>query len=230
MRLWAKPALSPSMPVDTKNEVFVTPHVVVIEILETCSGQVLPRTRVYTYWDVDPDGPATTCHLYDADSEADPGHGNEVDASTFSEDPSRNQSLYDVLAEVEESANEWRTCDIGYEGILDVVNGDDHTMSRLEVESEGGSNNPVAEDGPFISTLDCEDGLPLASTTNQCNFRTAPSPPSIVFCPPTSTVTLVTSEDESGTSTLRYSPVLVHESESYEEALYSEFKAIMNKT
>jgi len=218
--------------VDTINEAFGIPHTVVIETLETCSGRVLPRTRVYTYWDADPNAPASdaTYDLYDADREAEHGRGNEVDAtaSTVSEDPSHDQSLYDVLAEMEESEYEWRASDIEYEAILDVVNGDDHTMNSLEVESEGASNNPVADDGPFIPTLDLEDGLSLASTTNQCNFRTAPSPPSIFFCPPTST--LVTSEDESGTSTLRYSPVLVHESESYEEALYSEFKAIIGDT
>jgi len=220
------------MSVGTTNEGSGIPHTVVVETLETCSGQVLPRTRVYTYWDVDPDAPDTTHHSYDADPEAQHGRGNEVDAtaSTFSEDPSRGQSLYDVLAEMEESENEWRTSDIEYRAILDVMNGDDHTMSYLEVESEGASNNPVADDGPLISTLDREDGLSLASTTNQCNFRTAPSPPSIFFCPPTSTSTPVTSEDESGTSPLHYSPVLGHESESYEEALYSEFKTIIGET
>jgi len=172
-----------------------------------------------------------TCHLYDADPEAEHGCGNEVVAtpSTFSGDPSHDQS---VLTEIEESGYKWSTSDIEYEAILDVASGDDHTMSYIEVESEGGSNNPVAEDGPFISTLDREDGLSLASTTNQCNFHTAPtrSPPSIFFFPPTSTPTVVTSEDESRTSTLHYSPVLVHESESYAEALYSKFKAIIGET
>ena len=169
-KLLAELALSPSMPVDTTDEVFGAPHTVVIETSETCSGQVLPRTRVYIYWDVDPDGPDTTYNLYDVDPDPEHGRGNEVDmiASTFSEGPSRNQSLYDVLVGMGESANGWRTCDIEYEGILqvDVVNGDDHTMSCLEVESEGGSNNPVANDGPFILTLDREDVLSLVSTTN----------------------------------------------------------------
>ena len=219
---------------ETINEASGIPHTVVIETVGTCSGQALLRTRVYTYWDVDPDAPDTTYDLYDADPEAEHGRGNDSDvgatASAFSEDPSHDQSLYHVLAEMEESEYEWRTNDIEYEAILDVVNGGDHTMSYPKVESEGASNNPVADDGSFISTLDHEDGLSLASTTNQCNFRTAPSPPSVLFCPPTSTSTLVTSEDERGISTLRYSPVLVHESESYEEALYSEFKAIIGET
>jgi hypothetical protein len=102
-------------------------------------------------------------------------------------------------------------------------------MSNLEVESEDESNNPVANDGSFISTLDRKDRLSLVSTTNQCNFRTASSPPSIFSCPPTSTSTVVTFEDESGASTFRYSPVVMFESGSYGEALYSGFKAIIGK-
>jgi hypothetical protein len=47
--LCAKLALSPSTPVDAINEMFGIPHTIVIEPLETCSGQVLLRTRVYTY-------------------------------------------------------------------------------------------------------------------------------------------------------------------------------------
>ena len=98
-----------------------------------------------------------THHLYDADLEAEYGCGNEVvaTASTFSGDPSHDQS---VLTEMEESEYERSTSDIEYGARLDVASGDDHTMSYLKVESEGGSNNPVADDGPLISTLDRKDG------------------------------------------------------------------------
>jgi hypothetical protein len=40
----------------------------------------------------------------------------------------------------------------------------------------------------------------------------------------------MTSEDESAPRTPRYNPVLVHESESYEEALYSDFLKIIGDT
>jgi hypothetical protein len=40
----------------------------------------------------------------------------------------------------------------------------------------------------------------------------------------------MTSEDLSALSTPHYNPVVVHESESYEEALYSDFKKIIGET
>ena len=71
--MWTKPALSLSAPVDAITEMFGIPHPVVIETLETCSGQFLPRTRVYTYWDVDPNAHDTIHGLYDAGPEAEHG-------------------------------------------------------------------------------------------------------------------------------------------------------------
>lgn len=48
-----------------------------------------------------------------------------------------------------------------------MSNDDDHAMSNLEIASEDESNNPVANDGSFISTLDRKDKLSLVSTTHQ---------------------------------------------------------------
>jgi hypothetical protein len=89
------------------------PHTVVIETLETRSGFVQPRTRVYTYWDVDPDSPGTT---YDQ-----LGRENEADATTsvFSEDSGVDQYLNEILDEIAESENEWGDSDTKDEAILD---------------------------------------------------------------------------------------------------------------
>ena len=72
--------------------------------------------------------------------------------------PSHGQSLYDILAEVEESEYERRTRDIEYEAIPGIANVDGHAMRNLEIECEDASNNPVANDGSFISTLDRKGG------------------------------------------------------------------------
>ena len=135
------------------DEVARIPHTVVIEALETCSGLVQPHTRVYTYWDVDPDAPDTTSNLFNAESQDEQRRENEADATTsvLSEDSGFDQYLNDILEEIAESEDECGDSDTKFEAIPDVADDDGHVLNHLEVEGEGGSINPVAADDSFIS-------------------------------------------------------------------------------
>jgi hypothetical protein len=78
-----------------------------------------------------------------------------------------------------------------------------------------------------------DDGTSHIAFSNTGSSWAAPSPTSIFFCPPTPASTLAPltpSGSESGPSTSRDTPVLVHESASYENALFSDFKAIIAQT
>jgi hypothetical protein len=224
------PALRPPAPVGTI-EAFGIPHTVVIEALETRSGQVVPRTRVYTYWDADPYAPDIVYDLHNTESQGAQGSGDEADAtsSMFSGDSGHDQYLYDILAEIEEREYDGWASDEYEESASNTEYewADDDVYERAgDTEYEEWAN----ERGP--SDIVDDDGISTSSTTSQCNFPTGPSPISTLFCPPVSASTLeplTTFEDESGPSTPRYTPVLVHESESYEETLYSEFKAIFRE-
>jgi hypothetical protein len=136
------------------------PHTVVIETLETRSGFIQPRTRVYTFWDVDPDAPGTT---YDEQ-----GRENEADATTsvFSEDSGVDQYLNEILDEIAETENEWRSeyewgdSDTEYEAIPDSATSgiassdaedDGHVLSHFEIENEGESMNVAIAHDTFIS-------------------------------------------------------------------------------
>jgi hypothetical protein len=136
------------------DEVARIPHTVVIETLETCSGFVQPRTRVYTYWDVDPDAPHTTYNPFNAESQDEQRRENEADAATsmFSDDSGFDQYLNDILEEMAESENNCGDGDTNFEAMPDVADEDGHALSHLEVEGEGVSINPVAADDSFISS------------------------------------------------------------------------------
>jgi hypothetical protein len=127
------------------------PHTVVIEALETCSGLVQPRTRVYTYWDVDPYAPDTTYNLFNAESQDEQRREDEEDATTsvFSEDSGFDQYLNDILEEIAESENECGDSDTEFEARSDVAD-DGHALDHFEVEGEGVSINPVAANDSFI--------------------------------------------------------------------------------
>lgn len=140
----------------TIDEVARIPHTVVIQALETRSGLVQSRTRVYTYWDVDPDAPDTTYDLYNAESQDEQRRENEADETTsvfsFSEDSGSDQYLNQILEEIAESENErrgeyeWGDSDTEFEAIPDVADDDNHALNYPEVDDEGESINPVAAD------------------------------------------------------------------------------------
>jgi hypothetical protein len=111
----------------------------------------------------------------------------------------------------------------------------DDTLSDPETENDStSSNDPEAGDDdnisePSILEAHCGDGPSYFSATGPRSSWTTPSPTSVFFCPPTPVSTLGTStpsDDESGPSTPHLTPVLMHESASYEDALFSEFSAI----
>jgi hypothetical protein len=145
--------------VDTVYEAPGIPHTVVIETLETRSGFVQPRTRVYTYWDVDPDTPGTTLDELGRESEAD------ATTSVFLEDSDVDQYLNEILDEIAEGENEWSEYEWGdsdteYEAIPDSATSsiassdaedDGHVLSHFEVENEGESMNVAIADDTFIS-------------------------------------------------------------------------------
>lgn len=119
----------------------------------------------------------------------------------------------------------------------DILDGSEY---RLELGKpdfstilEEDEDDDVAEmgDGTTPSVSECNNAASNIAAENQSNTWTPPFAVSPFFCLPTTESTLAPptpSETESGPSTPQYMPVLVYESASYEDALFTEFKAIID--
>jgi hypothetical protein len=114
---------------------------------------------------------------------------------------------------LEESDDVWEPGDSEYHAMLVVEEEVDDTLCDLETEGEGASRNEqeVGDDDDIsersILEAHCGDGPSYLCVAGPSSPWTTPSPTSAVFfCPPT--------------------PVLMHESASYEDALFSELCAI----
>lgn len=89
-------------------------------------------------------------------------------------------------------------------------------------------------DGTVRSGTQAGDGadtptdFECTAIVNSGNTRITPFAVSPFFCLPTTESTTLP-ESESGPSTPQYMPVLVYESASYEDALFTEFKAIIDR-
>jgi hypothetical protein len=114
-----------------------------------------------------------------------------------------------------------------------MLGDNNYIPSQPKAENDGASRRPEAGDNTNFPTWSHDEGgTPPIGFSNTGSPWTAPSPTSIFFCPPTPASTLAPltpSGSESGASTPRDTPVLVHESASYEDALFLEFKAIISQ-
>jgi len=226
------PSPGPATPAATISENFGVPCIVITEETETPLDQIGPQALVQTDRDDSEDLNSlyTTYEPY-GDSrlvyEADPS------VSVFSEDASHSDSdasdyqHQDLSTILVESEYEWGSSVIEYSSTPRTKQGQANILNGYGTENDVSSTDTEAGDGPSMPTW-----LSPLVISNEGNLRTA-SPISTLFCPPTPMSTLAPltpSEGESGPSTSRHTPVLVHESESYEEALYSEFMAIIGDT
>jgi hypothetical protein len=103
------------------------------------------------------------------------------------------------------------------------------TPSVLETEDATARGETQAGDDADTPDLECDNAANLI--VNPSKTWTTPFPVSPFFCLPTTESTLAPptpSENESGPSTPRSMPVLVYESDSYEDALFAEFMAIID--
>lgn len=87
-----------------------------------------------------------------------------------------------------------------------------------------------AGDDADTPDLECSNPTSHAAVVTPSNTWATPFPVSPFFCLPTTESTLAPpTPSESGPSTPRSMPVLVYESDSYEDALFAEFNAIIDK-
>ncbi len=154
--------------------------------------------------------------LYAVDAGGSYGHRYELDRSVSTpsvnsshldtNDSHQYQGLSDILEEseckVEPEETEYSTILVVDED-GDVSEMGDGTV-RSEIQTGGGAETPTWTTALAVSRFFC---LPTTESS---------------LAPPTP------SETESGPSTPRYMPVLVYESASYEDALFTEFKAIID--
>lgn len=162
-----------------------------------------------------------------------PGYEEDRPVSMLSDDSDRTddshqyqEDLSDILEESE--------CHI-------EPNGTEH--SAILVVDEDDDVDEIGE-GPTPSVSETGDGTVRIKTQaggdagtpsdfeyTPTNNWSTPFPVSPYFCSPITESTLAPltpAESESGPSTPRYMPVLVYESASYEDALFAEFKAIID--
>ena len=106
------------------------------------------------------------------------------------------------------------------------------TPSILETEDAIVGCEAQAGDEADTPDLECNNAASYIAVVNVSNTWTTPFPISPFFCVPTTESALAPptpSESESGPSTPRSMPVLLYESDSYEDALFAEFKAIIDE-
>lgn len=106
------------------------------------------------------------------------------------------------------------------------------TPSVLETGGATIRGETQAVDDVDTPDLECNTAASYTAVVNAGNTWVTPFPVSPFFCLPTTESTLAPptpSESESGPSTPRSMPVLVYESDSYEDALFAEFKAIIDE-
>ncbi|KAH9955857.1 hypothetical protein BC827DRAFT_828121 [Russula dissimulans] len=230
--------VAPATPAVTISEIFDFSCIGITEGTETSLDQMGLQAPVQAYQDDSGDlnFPYTTYELYD-DFEGDLEPGNEADSSVSvsSQDASSDASDYkyqDLSSVLGQSDSEWGSSDIEYSSSLRAEHGHDDILSERGTENDVSSSYTEAGDNSSMPTWSGVHGDEVASPliiSNENSLRTA-NPISTLFCPPTPVSTLAPLtpyEGESGTSMSHYAPVLVHESASYEEALYSEFKAML---
>ena len=144
----------------------------------------------------------------------------------YTNDSHQYQDLSDILEEMESQLEPDET---EYSTIL-VVDENGDVAEIIE-----GATSSVSEtgDGTVGIEIQAEDDFdtPGDFERDPSDNWTTPFPVSPFFCSPTTESTLAPptpTESESGPSTPRYMPVLVYESASYEDALFTEFKAIID--
>ncbi|KAH9169333.1 hypothetical protein EDB89DRAFT_1477120 [Lactarius sanguifluus] len=156
-------------------------------------------------------------HRYESDPSLSPPSVNSSPLNDY-----QFQELSDILEESECRVEPEETA---YSTIL-VVDEDGDI-----VEMGDGATPGLSETGGDAETLTDFGRNSAASNLAVVNPSTTPFVVSPFFCLPTTESTLAPptpSESESGPSTPRSMPVLVYESISYEEALFAEFKAIID--
>ena len=231
---------SPAPPQVVISENFDIPHIFITEETKTPFNPIRRRARVRPIRC--PDSPSSTYCLYSPDSD-DERYEADHPASMFSDDSSNldtiaaadeYQDLYDIL---EESEYEWEPEDTEYYATLEVEEEADDVLSDPGTENdsasgislEAGDDDNISE--PSCLEAHCGDG-PSFTFAPDAGSPWTTSTPTSVFCPPTPVSALgpsTPSDGESGPSTSFYTPVLMHESISYEEALFLEFKAIVDE-
>jgi hypothetical protein len=223
------------------SESFDVPHIFITEETKAPFNPIRRRARVQAYRDAHLDTHFTTQSLYNADHEGKHEHEHEAgpSASVWSEDsshldPSNDHQYQDLYTIPEESEHEEELRDPECCTIPEVEDDNNCVLSEHEAENDGTSRRREAGYDMNVSIWSHgDDGTSPIAFSNTGSSWTAPSATSIFFCPPTPSSTLAPltpSGSESGPSTPCDTPVLVHESASYEDALFSEFKAIIAQT
>ena len=99
--------------------------------------------------------------------------------------------------------------------------GDGDITFRIETQAEDDADTP---------DLECSNPTSHIGAVTPSSTWATPFPVSPFFCLPTTESTLAPpTPSESGPSTPRSMPVLVYESDSYEDALFAELNAILDK-
>ena len=234
-KLWTKSTPGPvTLAVSISSESFEALH---ISFYEETEGSFDWTPNSAYLQDAFPDSPCAACDLYNVDSEGEYERGYES-PSVFSEDSGhlatslshQYQDLSDIL---EESHYEWETADdTEFRALLEVEDDTDHISSESGAENDGPSSVPEARDDNDTWTWSAsgshrdDETSSFLAIPNQGNNWTAASPISTYFCPPTPASTLAPLTP-SGSGFRPSTPVLVHESTSYEEALFAEFKEMI---
>jgi hypothetical protein len=216
-----------------------TPHIFITEETKSPFNPIRRRAHVQTYRNACTNLPSSTYRSYTASPEGEYESEYEVDqpASMFSEDSDHfdaiaNDDLYrDLYAILGQSEHEWEPGETEYYAIPEADDEADNNLSDFGTENDRtSSNDPEDRDDDNASEASymeahCGDGPSFFADPG--SSWTVPSLTS-VFCPPTPVSTLgpsTPSDSESGPST-PHTPVLLHESSSYEDALFYEFTAL----
>jgi hypothetical protein len=241
--LWIKSTSRRAAQAVTAFEDLNTPHIFITEETKSPFNPIRRRARVQTSRNARTNLASSTYGSYTANPEGEYESEYEADqpASMFSEDSDHfdaiandnlYRDLYDILGL---SEHEWEPGETQYYAIPEADEEADNILSDLESENDGTSrNDPEGGDDDNSSEASfleahCGDGPSFFADPG--SSWAVPSLTS-VFCPPTPVLTLgpsTPSSSESGPST-PHTPVLMHESSSYEDALFYEFMAIAHVT
>ncbi|KAI9511688.1 hypothetical protein F5148DRAFT_248048 [Russula earlei] len=189
---------------------------------------------VQTYQYEDLNFPYPTRDLHDAaEGEGEPGYETDEPTSAFSDDSSDFDIIdhQDLASILEESGDEWESSDSDNFSTR-ADDGHEEILSEHEAENEVPSTNSEAGEDTNVWIWSSHADVVTCPTVfpRESRPQTTLSPSSIFFFPSTPASTLTTptpSEGDSGPSTPRDTSALVPGSISYEDALFADFKEII---
>ena len=218
--------------VSASDESFCSPGSLDDDEMEIPVNLIFRRPRVRNRRNFCTKAPCDEHGIYIADAEGSYGSGYEVGLSLSKTSDSSNhvntndnhqyQRSCDTLEESEclQSLREMSLTILLVDEDGDS-DGDGDIIFRIETQAGDDADNP---------DLECSNPTSHIAAVTPSSTWATPFPVSPFFCLPTTESTLAPpTPSESGPSTPRSMPVLVYESDSYEDALFAEFNAILDK-